>query len=92
MILELFHERDGRNRQTFFEECAEQLAELESGLLQIQRGQSDSDTVNAVFRAVHSIKGGAGAFKLNELVHFAHVFETALDELRSGRLDARRNA
>jgi two-component system chemotaxis sensor kinase CheA len=75
-------------RQTFFEECAEQLAELESGLLQIQTGQADSDTVNAVFRAVHSIKGGAGAFKLNDLVHFAHVFETALDELRSQRLEA----
>ena len=75
-------------RQTFFEECAEQLAELESGLLLIQTGQADSDTVNAVFRAVHSIKGGAGAFKLNDLVHFAHVFETALDELRSGRLEA----
>lgn len=75
-------------RQTFFEECAEQLAELEAGLLQIQTGQADSDTVNAVFRAVHSIKGGAGAFKLNELVQFAHIFETALDELRSNRLEA----
>lgn len=75
-------------RQTFFEECDEQLAELETGLLQMQDGATDSETVNAVFRAVHSVKGGAGAFKLTTLVTFAHVFETALDEIRSDRLEA----
>ncbi|TFF22993.1 chemotaxis protein CheA [Jiella endophytica] len=75
-------------RQTFFEECAEQLAELEAGLLAIENDEADSDTVNAVFRAVHSIKGGAGAFSLDDLVHFAHVFETTLDEMRSGRLES----
>jgi len=75
-------------RQTFFEECDEQLAELESGLLQMQDGATDSETVNAVFRAVHSVKGGAGAFKLTTLVSFAHVFETALDEIRSDKLEA----
>lgn len=74
-------------RQTFFEECEEQLSEMESGLLAMNDGGSDSETVNAVFRAVHSIKGGAGAFKLNALVSFAHVFETVLDNIRSGRLD-----
>ena len=39
-----------------------------------------------MFRAVHSIKGGAGAFKLDALVGFAHVFETSLDRVRSGSL------
>lgn len=72
----------------FFEECAEQLSELESGLLAMQAGALDSETVNAVFRAVHSVKGGAGAFALDELVRFAHVFETTLDDLRSGRSTA----
>ncbi|WP_219323525.1 chemotaxis protein CheA [Methylovirgula sp. HY1] len=75
-------------RQTFFQECEEQLAELESGLLAMEAGDSDSETVNAVFRAVHSIKGGAGAFSLEDLVRFAHVFETALDHVRAGRLAA----
>ncbi|MEF2548964.1 chemotaxis protein CheA [Aurantimonas sp. E1-2-R+4] len=75
-------------RQTFFEECAEQLAELETGLLAIENGEADADTVNAVFRAVHSIKGGAGAFSLDDLVRFSHIFETTLDELRSDRLEA----
>jgi len=74
-------------RQIFFQECEEQLAELESGLLEIQSGGSDDpEIVNAVFRAVHSIKGGAGAFALEDLVRFAHVFETVLDEVRKGRL------
>jgi two-component system chemotaxis sensor kinase CheA len=75
-------------KQTFFQECEEQLAELESGLLAMEAGDSDSETVNAVFRAVHSIKGGAGAFSLDDLVRFAHVFETALDHVRAGRLAA----
>ncbi|SKA37101.1 chemotaxis protein CheA [Consotaella salsifontis] len=73
-------------RATFFEECAEQLGELEAGLLAMENDEADADTINAVFRAVHSIKGGAGAFNLDELVHFAHIFETTLDEVRSGNL------
>jgi two-component system chemotaxis sensor kinase CheA len=71
---------------TFFQECEELLADLEGGLLAIQDGNDDGDTVNAVFRAVHSIKGGAGAFGLEPLVRFAHVFETLLDALRSNEI------
>ncbi len=73
-------------KQTFFQECEEQLAELETGLLALQAGEGDTETVNAVFRAVHSVKGGAGAFGLEELVRFAHVFETTLEAVRSDRL------
>ena len=73
-------------RETFFQECAEQLAEIEAGLDALDLGEANQDTVNAMFRAVHSIKGGAGAFQLDRLVHFAHAFETTLDSLRSGKL------
>lgn len=73
-------------KQTFFQECEEQLAELETGLLAIEGGQTDLETINAVFRAVHSVKGGAGAFHLDDLVGFAHIFETTLDHVRSGKL------
>ena len=73
-------------RDTFFQECEEQLAALETGLLAMEAGEHDPETVNAVFRAVHSVKGGAGAFGLDALVRFAHVFETALDDVRAGRL------
>lgn len=73
-------------KASFFVECSELLESLEEGLLQVQGGDADPETVNAVFRAVHSIKGGAGAFGLDDLVHFAHRFETVLDEVRSDRL------
>ncbi|MCV9998770.1 chemotaxis protein CheA [Pararhizobium sp. YC-54] len=74
-------------KEIFFQECEEQLAELESGLLRLNDGDRDPETVNAVFRAVHSIKGGAGAFGLDDLVSFAHVFETTLDCVRSNKLE-----
>jgi two-component system chemotaxis sensor kinase CheA len=70
-------------KETFFAECADQMSELETGLHEIQSDGPDIDTVNAVFRAVHSIKGGAGAFGYSALVSFAHVFENALDVIRN---------
>lgn len=75
-------------RITFFQECDEQLEELASGLSSMEAGIADTETVNAVFRAVHSMKGGAGIFALDQLVKFAHIFETALDKVRSGTLVA----
>ncbi len=72
---------------TFFEECEEQLGELEGGLLRLQDGTAEPDCLNAVFRAVHSIKGGAGIFALNPLIRFAHVFETTLSVVRDGKLE-----
>ncbi|HLQ20402.1 MAG TPA: chemotaxis protein CheA [Tabrizicola sp.] len=77
-------------RQMFFQECEELLETLDDGLAQLAAGAEDDsvdpEVVNAVFRAVHSIKGGAAAFGLETLVRFAHQFETVLDEVRSGRL------
>ncbi|MFN4155268.1 MAG: chemotaxis protein CheA [Paracoccaceae bacterium] len=73
-------------KDIFFVEADELLSALEEGLRAIQTGAQEADTVNAVFRAVHSIKGGAGAFDLKALVGFAHRFETVLDALRAGQL------
>ncbi len=75
-------------RASFFVECEELLEALQDGLATLEAGEEDNETVNVVFRAVHSIKGGAGAFALHDLVRFAHRFETMLDELRSGVLSA----
>lgn len=72
---------------TFFEETEELLESLAEGLESMQGAEYDKEIVNSVFRAVHSIKGGAGAFKLNVLVSFAHSFETVLDEVRSESLE-----
>ncbi len=75
-------------RATFFEECEDLLSRLGDGLsLMAEPGEtSDIETVHGVFRAVHSVKGGAAAFGLTSVVEFAHVFETVLDLMRSGRL------
>jgi two-component system, chemotaxis family, sensor kinase CheA len=75
-------------KQTFFDECSEALQQIELGLPDIRDGSGSEDTINAVFRGVHSVKGGAGIFGFEDLVKFAHVFETVLDEMRSGKLAA----
>lgn len=73
-------------KASFFIECDELLEALQDGLETIYDEADDAETINVVFRSVHSIKGGAGAFGLDELVAFAHSFETALDQVRSGLL------
>jgi two-component system chemotaxis sensor kinase CheA len=73
-------------KETFFTECEDLLDNVATGLAAMADGASSADTVNAVFRAVHSIKGAAGAFELTALVSFAHRLETALDAARSGKL------
>ncbi|WP_165322620.1 chemotaxis protein CheA [Rhizorhabdus phycosphaerae] len=68
----------------FFQECDEGLGHAETGLLALQSGSGDDETINTIFRAVHSIKGGAGAFGFSALQNFTHHFETLLDQVRSG--------
>ncbi len=70
----------------FFQECADGLGQAEEGLLALQSGTGDDETVNTIFRAVHSIKGGSGAFAFTALQNFTHHFETLLDQVRSGDL------
>ena len=68
----------------FFAECEESLAAAEQGLAACKAGTHDHDTINAVFRGVHSIKGGAGAFGYIALQGFTHTFETLLSDVRDG--------
>lgn len=75
-------------RASFFIECEELLEALQDSLQTMDDGEGDGETINIVFRAVHSIKGGAGAFGLEALVRFAHRYETVLDEVRAGRFEA----
>jgi two-component system, chemotaxis family, sensor kinase CheA len=74
-------------KATYFDECSELLLELEEQFSAIQEGDRDGDRLNAVFRAIHSIKGGGGAFGFDALVKFAHSFETLLDYVRDGRVE-----
>jgi len=72
----------------FFEECSEGLAAAEAGLSAMADGDTSSETIASVFRAVHSIKGGSGAFGHGALLAFSHRFENVLDEVRAGRIPA----
>ena len=73
----------------YFQECDELLEELADGMEALRQGSATQETFNAVFRAVHSIKGGAAAFVLSDLADFAHSFEARLMEFRdAGALPA----
>ncbi|WP_375289082.1 chemotaxis protein CheA [Qipengyuania sp.] len=68
----------------FFVECEEALEAAEAGLTACREGTHDDETINAVFRAVHSIKGGAGAFGYMPMQGFTHEFESLLSDVRDG--------
>ncbi len=74
-------------KKTFFQECDELLASLEHQLLALKGGAADLEPLHAAFRAIHSIKGGAGIFGFGRLVDFAHTFESALRLIREGSVE-----
>jgi len=71
----------------FFEESFEGLDAMESGLLNLEDGAADVEAINTIFRAAHSIKGGAGTFGFMAVSEFTHKMETLLDEMRNGERD-----
>ena len=73
--------------QVFFEEAGENLTAMESLLLELDVQAPDLETLNAIFRAAHSIKGGAGTFGFSDMAEVTHVLETLLDRLRKQELD-----
>jgi two-component system chemotaxis sensor kinase CheA len=72
--------------QVFFDETEELLAEMEKLLLAIDVSSPDEEDMNAIFRAAHSIKGGAGTFGLTDLTEVTHVLESLLDKIRKGEM------
>ncbi|MDF7628877.1 chemotaxis protein CheA [Erwiniaceae bacterium L1_55_4] len=70
--------------QIFFSEAEELLAEMELHLLQLDIAAPDIEQLNAIFRAAHSLKGGAGTFGFDALQKTTHLLENLLDEARSG--------
>ena len=74
-------------QQIFFQECEEGLAAMEVGFATLRRGEHDPETINTIFRSVHSIKGGAGAFGHERLQAYTHQYETLLDQVRNGSLE-----
>ena len=72
--------------QTFFDEADELLADMEKYLLQLDAASPDKEMMNAIFRAAHSIKGGAGTFGFKILQETTHLMENLLDDARCGKL------
>ncbi|MEG5393534.1 chemotaxis protein CheA [Enterobacter hormaechei] len=72
--------------QTFFDEADELLADMEQHLLDLVPEAPDSEQLNAIFRAAHSIKGGAGTFGFTILQETTHLMENLLDEARRGEM------
>lgn len=72
--------------QVFFDETEELLAEMEKLLLAVDVSAPDAEDLNAIFRAAHSIKGGAATFGITDLTEVTHVLETLLDRIRKGEM------
>lgn len=70
----------------FIQESREQLADMESGLLRLEQNPDDHDNINAIFRAAHTIKGGAGVIECHFIGTFTHRVENILDALRNNEL------
>ncbi|WP_206099912.1 MULTISPECIES: chemotaxis protein CheA [Pantoea] len=72
--------------QTFFDEADELLADMEQHLLGLDPQEPDAEQLNAIFRAAHSIKGGAGTFGFTVLQETTHILENILDGARRGEM------
>jgi two-component system chemotaxis sensor kinase CheA len=77
-------------QQAFVVESRELLQMMEDNLLQMESSGGDAETINAIFRAAHTIKGGAGVIECKFIVEFTHVLENVLDEMRSGTITPNR--
>ncbi len=71
---------------TYREEAGELLAELETSLLELEETPDDSDLINRVFRAMHTIKGSGAMFGFDEIATFTHEVETVFDLVRNGKM------
>jgi two-component system chemotaxis sensor kinase CheA len=72
--------------QVFFDEADELLAEMEKLLLALDVSAPDSEDLNAIFRAAHSIKGGAATFAFTDITEVTHMLESLLDRIRKGEM------
>ncbi|MBR7964416.1 Hpt domain-containing protein, partial [Burkholderia vietnamiensis] len=72
--------------QTFFDEADELLAQMEQLLLNLDVGSPDPEDLAAIFRAAHSIKGGAATFGFSALTETTHILESLLDRARNHEL------
>jgi two-component system chemotaxis sensor kinase CheA len=73
----------------FFDEAKEYIETLNNGILTLEQNPSDKATIDAVFRAAHSLKGMAAAMGFDNLTELTHKMENKLDQVRDGRLEVK---
>jgi two-component system chemotaxis sensor kinase CheA len=78
-------------RRAFLDESAEHVAALEEGLLRLESQPEDTELLSSIFRAAHSVKGGAGSFGFEDVARFTHSVENLLDRMRNGLVRAERS-
>ena len=71
-----------RFKETFFQEAAEHVNNMETLLLGLGDAPADPEVLNSIFRAAHSIKGGSGTFGFDDVMRFTHRLEELLDGMR----------
>lgn len=72
--------------ESFFDEAAEHIENMEAGLLDLESSPDDSELLNTIFRAAHSIKGASSTFGVHAVGEFTHVLESLLDRMRDGEI------
>ncbi|HEY0915457.1 MAG TPA: Hpt domain-containing protein, partial [Solimonas sp.] len=73
-------------KRDFLQEAGELVQRLSEQLIDLEKTPDDPELLNAVFRAFHTVKGGAGFLELHPLVALCHVTEDVCNGLRSGQV------
>ena len=71
-------------RLKFIEEATEQINDLEQALLQLDQNRDDKETIESIFRVMHSLKGGSAMFGFEKIDKFTHILENIIDKIRAG--------
>lgn len=80
-----------RFHATFYAESFDGLASMETNLLRLEQGARDGETLDSIFRSIHSIKGASATFGFSEIAQFTHTLETLLDAIRKCHIEPGRN-
>lgn len=70
----------------WFEEAYEQIAQMEENLLILEKDITNKEAIDSIFRAAHTLKGGAATVQMKEITKFTHVTEDTMDEIREGKI------
>lgn len=70
----------------YFDEAYSQIDVMETNLLSLEKNTDDKESIDSIFRAAHTLKGGSATVQMDELTKFTHLLEDSMDEIRSGKV------